>query len=536
MGGRLGRRISADDTTVAASLPSTPFSTAQVVQAGTGVHNVWTYGAAGDGLTDDTTAIRAAADAAVGNVLYFPAGTYIVDNFDIGSGTTVQGAGPGATILKVTRVTGSTYLGVIHNSYQTTGNTDLTVRDLTIWRTVEVGPSAFDEHIYFKKCSRILVENCRFLGTITEATHAGKGVHLQGCDHATVQGNHFQDLPDNSLAFNRLDGDATKDTGKHIALGNKFTRTLNTDQFSHLIFTQNQCAAIGNISTGTSTTTGSFLEVGPPWAGNTTGLLVSGNSVDKLAYGVLISQTTGAKILDNDLHDANIVAVLVGGAGNNHTDLLIRGNTLDGGYIKVENTDRFEISGNISRSSPDVGITAATAVTFPTVVDNQVYLADSGGIVVYTTTSALVSRNMVLNSGQGHAADADASPGISVQATDGMMSHNVAIDTQAGGSKTQAYGVFSAYATRLAMIGNISTGNATGPYRVVGNDPLYRSGNVFDGVVDRVSVGVVATGSLPAAAAAMDGTILIEDAGAGDRNLIIYAGGQRFRIDGGANV
>ena len=47
---------------------------------------------------------------------------------------------------------------------------------------------------------------------------------------------------------------------------------------------------------------------------------------------------------------------------------------------------------------------------------------------------------------------------------------------------------------------------------------------------------VVLTASLPAAADAMDGTILIEDGGAGDRNLIIYAGGQRFRIDGGANV
>ena len=44
---------------------------------------------------------------------------------------------------------------------------------------------------------------------------------------------------------------------------------------------------------------------------------------------------------------------------------------------------------------------------------------------------------------------------------------------------------------------------------------------------------VVATGSLPAAATAMNGAVIIEDAGAGDRNLIIYAGSQRFRIDGG---
>jgi hypothetical protein len=45
---------------------------------------------------------------------------------------------------------------------------------------------------------------------------------------------------------------------------------------------------------------------------------------------------------------------------------------------------------------------------------------------------------------------------------------------------------------------------------------------------------VVLTANLPAAGAAQDGIALIEDAGAGDRNLIIYGGGERFRIDGGA--
>lgn len=59
----------------------------------------------------------------------------------------------------------------------------------------------------------------------------------------------------------------------------------------------------------------------------------------------------------------------------------------------------------------------------------------------------------------------------------------------------------------------------------------------FAGVVDAsggIIHDVVATGSLPAAGAGMNGRVLIEDAGAGNRNLIIYAGGERFRIDGGA--
>jgi hypothetical protein len=51
----------------------------------------------------------------------------------------------------------------------------------------------------------------------------------------------------------------------------------------------------------------------------------------------------------------------------------------------------------------------------------------------------------------------------------------------------------------------------------------------------RTRVPVVATASLPAASATRDGCLIIEDNGTGDRNLIVYAGAQRFRIDGGAS-
>ena len=52
--------------------------------------------------------------------------------------------------------------------------------------------------------------------------------------------------------------------------------------------------------------------------------------------------------------------------------------------------------------------------------------------------------------------------------------------------------------------------------------------------VTRLVTDIIATANLPAAGASEDGRIIIEDNGAGDRNLIIYAGSQRFRIDGGS--
>jgi hypothetical protein len=56
----------------------------------------------------------------------------------------------------------------------------------------------------------------------------------------------------------------------------------------------------------------------------------------------------------------------------------------------------------------------------------------------------------------------------------------------------------------------------------------------FDGKGWANGLRVVLTANLPAAGALQNGAVLIEDAGAGDRNLIVYAQGQRFRIDGGA--
>jgi hypothetical protein len=50
----------------------------------------------------------------------------------------------------------------------------------------------------------------------------------------------------------------------------------------------------------------------------------------------------------------------------------------------------------------------------------------------------------------------------------------------------------------------------------------------------RPTLQVVTTANLPAANASRDGATLIEQAGANDHNIIIYAGGNRYRIDGGA--
>jgi hypothetical protein len=68
------------------------------------VYNVTSYGAKGDGSTDDFNAISAAVSAAnsdPGSTLYFPAGTYLLTkNISFGNGKKIVGEGIGATIIK----------------------------------------------------------------------------------------------------------------------------------------------------------------------------------------------------------------------------------------------------------------------------------------------------------------------------------------------------------------------------------------------------------------------------------------------------
>jgi hypothetical protein len=60
--------------------------------------------------------------------------------------------------------------------------------------------------------------------------------------------------------------------------------------------------------------------------------------------------------------------------------------------------------------------------------------------------------------------------------------------------------------------------------------------NPGSNVVSTFQIPSVPRASLPAAGVPKHGTLVIDDNGAGDRNLVLYAYGERFRIDGGLNV
>jgi hypothetical protein len=93
-----------------------------------GYYSVTSYGAVGDGTTNDTAAVQAAIDAvpSTGGVVWFPAGTYklVTSALTLKSNLTLLGAGKLASIIKQTTTTVSALAGV--------DVTNLTIRDLQL--------------------------------------------------------------------------------------------------------------------------------------------------------------------------------------------------------------------------------------------------------------------------------------------------------------------------------------------------------------------------------------------------------------------
>ena len=134
------------------------------------------FGAKGDGITDDTSAILAARTAAAGKALYIPAGTYLISQeISLDNSTTVYGDGDGSLIK---------LLDSNKSGFTATGKYNVVVRDLAILCD-HAGTIAYIAGVLLTNCSKSKVLNVTCLGL------SWGGVLLWSSSQCLIRGCRF---------------------------------------------------------------------------------------------------------------------------------------------------------------------------------------------------------------------------------------------------------------------------------------------------------------------------------------------------------
>lgn len=143
------------------------------------------FGAVGDGVAIDTTAIQAAVSrvkALGGGVVYFPPGTYLIDQaitLTSGSGVKFLGCGIATTVVKSSHATA--------NAFTVTSSTDIVFEGMTVSHSSTSTGSAFS----MTSVTDLTIVRCKTLHTTVPTNGYRYGLNAASCSYVSLYDNQF---------------------------------------------------------------------------------------------------------------------------------------------------------------------------------------------------------------------------------------------------------------------------------------------------------------------------------------------------------
>lgn len=452
------------------------------------VYNVKDYGATGNGATDDSAAIRSAIAAAVaagGGRVYFPAGTFLVSIGTnevalhvTGQRVTLEGASRGASVIKLANSQGD-YKAIVGDN-TTNGTTDLTgltVRNLTFNQNstgnvisnitnLMGGHPRYVIRAFVGR--RILVENCRFTDANNVNTVSFNGGSVVG--EVTIRGNVFDDHGANSPDHDHSAIYTNCDSA--LVVDNVFVGIAVSARTAIEVHGPRQVVT-GNIVRDFFV--GVNLAGVSPLASN--GCVVNDNTMEGVGVGVCLwSRTSGANTT-NGLRDsvvkgnsividmdkwAAIVAFKSGILLDPGANLPIKNVLIDSNVIRYKTfstvpTATDKSSNGVTWLRNDGAITASLQDELVVISNNQVQGAPGSGMLIHAKCVAAgfhIRDNVIVDPATGNSPNfaTEYKCGIMIQGISGttqykdlQMIRNTVADWRA--TTVAAFGVHTAFVT-----------------------------------------------------------------------------------------
>lgn len=390
------------------------------------------YGAAGDGVRDDTNSLQEALDAARasgGGIVYFPPGTYITTKeLNVYSNTKIVGAN--AKISKTPEGAGDSVINVA------TDQSLVTIEGMWIENNKTKGNIGINMKT---GSSLVMIKENKFTGQKTQAVN----INASGVKHIQIHNNVFQEV-----AFGVLTNAHAKDLEDVRILNNQFLNIYGD--------------AIELNHPGTAYVAGANFIIANNYMLVPTGF----GSGAKSGFGIGIAGATNISITGNVIHNARYEAIHIEDEAKH---ISIVGNVINGvandpdnglnSGVYVIDSDYITITGNTVRNAKDYGIhleinASAQSPTNTIISANTVTASGSGGIKVNVEGPAntIVSDNLVTdNSGNGILIGGN---GQNVQVTNNISRNNSGYGLYFGTSAVGRYvAANSLYGNTLGDIG-----------------------------------------------------------------------------------
>lgn len=378
----------------------------RINELGNKVYDVKDYGAAGDGVTDDTTAIQAAidaAEAASGGVVFFPLGKYMISAVLTVTESNIEliGVGPASSIF----LKASTADHMLFIKSTTADIEHIRVADLKFDGNSD-NQVASTKSVIVIGTHATYAANDVVIERVYMVDHQGYGVKVGSyntsaeCFRVQVRDCYFENTHKTPIMAGYKSTDM-------VVSGNRIKSTVSTTAGS-AIYVSNQshrCLIEGNV-------------IGPDVANFGIVLFGSGGG----HRGNVNNEGT---IANNVISGLSAVAgVGTGISMDASDDVICIGNTITGGGTGIENAGgtRVIISGNIIRDGAgDAAISCNHAAQVSLVIANSIY--NSGYINIQDGTSggSSVVGNYLYDSGH---TDADAKRPINTDVPNTLIASN----------------------------------------------------------------------------------------------------------------